>query len=145
MAVNYAKRLPQDENNAVMTGVSTPFQALATLHSENAVTSSVTALNANCTVIEVATDNGPAAIRWSNQTNLTATSSVITAAATAAFDNVIPENTVRTFVVPRSSQALPNYSGIQNPSVVGRNTAEGLFSGVAVKSFGISSVMVTQY
>lgn len=136
MAVNYASKLPQDQNNAPMNGVSTPFPAGANTYRDNASTSSVIGLGANTTLIEV-TATGTAAIRWSNQSNLTATSSVITTAGSSAFDNVIPANTTRTFVVPRATQGIS--------SVVGRNAQEGLYSGVATKTFGIASVIVTEY
>lgn len=142
---NYAKKLPSDRTDTPLQEFAVPFPALATLHRENATTSSVTNLNANTTSIEVTAATLGAAIRWVMQSNDTATSSVITAAGTAAFDNFIPAGVTRRFVVPRNSAAIPNYSGIQNPSVVGLNTSEGLYNGVATKSVGVGSVLVTQY
>lgn len=138
MAVNYSSKLPQDRNNAVMTGVSTPFPAIATVVSENATTSSVSTLNTNTTLVEVAAVGTGAGIRWaSNQAT-----SVIVAAGTANFDNFIPAGMVRTFVVPRFAQAT-GASSIGG--IAGLNTSEGLYSGIAYKSAGIGSVLVTQY
>jgi hypothetical protein len=135
----YAKIQAKDRTGETIVGVSVPFPAITTTAVENGATSSVTALNANTTVVEVAAVGAGAAIRWSNQTNLTATSSVFTAAGTAAFDNFIPSGQVRLFVVPRSAQA------IGPSSVVGLNIQEGLYSGVAIKSAGVGSVLLTQY
>lgn len=121
-----------------MTDYPPPFPALATTVIENATVSSVTALNPNTTVIEITARTTDAAIRWSNQTNLAASSSVITTVG-GAFDNYIVAGVTRRFVVPRSAQAIPN------TSVVGLNIQEGLYTGVAIKSTVIGSVLLTQY
>ena len=136
---NYAKLQAKDRGDQPMTDYPPPFPAIQTTVIENATTSSVTALNPNTTVIEVTAVTAPAAIRWSNQSNLSATSSVITTAGTAAFDNFLPVGVTRKFVVPRSAQAQ------QQGSVVGLNVQEGLYSGVAMKSVTIGSVLLTQY
>lgn len=138
---NYARKLPRDRAEQVMTGIAVPFPALVAGNIENAIVSSVTAFNTNTTVIEIAAITAPVAIKWTNSQ----ATSVITATGTSNFDNIIPAGVVRQFVVPRSSQAIPNYSGIQNPSVVGLNTAEGLYSAVAIKGTAIGSVLLTQY
>lgn len=122
-----------------MTNHPPNYVALQSMASENNTVSSVTLLNANCTAIEVLAQGAPAAIRWSNGNNTTASSSVITAAGIAAYDNVIPSGQLVRFVVPRSAQALAP------TSVVGLNIQEQLFSGVATKSMGIGSVLVSQY
>lgn len=137
---NYARKLAKDRTDAPMQEYALPFPALATTNRENAAASSVTSLNANCTAVEVAAVGGNAAIRWSMAT---ATTSVITIAGTANFDNYIPSGTLRRFVVPRQAQAIPNYSGINSPSVVGLNLQEGLYTGIA--TIGAASVLVTQY
>lgn len=142
---NYAKRVAITENGVALLDLPPNYQALATTARDNATVSSVTVLNSNTTTVEVAATTAPAAIRWSMATNTAASSSVITAAGTAAFDHYIPAGTVRRFVVPRNSQALPNYNANGSPSVVGRNTAEGLFSGIATKSAGVGSVLVTEF
>lgn len=135
---NYTKILARDRVDGMMVNQPPPFVALSATTIENNTVSSVTLLNANCTAIEVTAIGVGAAIKWSNATNTTATSSVITAAGTANFDNVIPSGTVLRFVVPRSTAALAP------TSVVGLNIQEGLFSGVATKSMGVGSVLLTQ-
>lgn len=130
--------MPKDRTDSAMTDYPPPFPALATTVRENASASSVIGLNPNTTLIEVTAVTTAAAIRWSNQSNLSASSSVITAVG-GAFDNFIPSGQTRRFVVPRSSQAIPN------TSVVGLNIQEGLYTGVATKSTVIGSVMVTEY
>lgn len=139
MAVNYSKPLPQDRNNAVMTNSPPQHVALAATTRESAATSSVTSLNANTTLVEVTAVGGAAVIKWGNNQ----ATSVISAASGANYDNSIGANQTRLFVVPRFSQAIANDSGIQNPSVVGLNTQEGLYSAVA--TIGIGSVLLTQF
>lgn len=142
MSVNYSSKLPQDRNNAVMTGLSTPFPAIATTADDNVAVSSIINLNANTTLVEIAAIGGGAGIRWVMNTNTTATSSVITAQGTANFDNYIPAGVVRQFVVPRNSQATGSSS---IGGITGLNTSEGLFNSVAIKGSGVSSVLVTEY
>lgn len=138
---NYGKIQARDRGEEVYVGIALPFPALASLSVENNVTSSVTALNPNTTVLEVAATGAAAAIRWTTQANLAASSSVITAAGTNGFDLMIPAGTVRQIVVPRNTQALSSgYS-----SVVGLNVLEGLYNAVAIKSTQIGSVLLTQY
>lgn len=136
MAVNYASRLPQDENNAVMTHSSTPFPALQTDARDNATVSSVTAFNVGTTTIEVTAVGGTGFIKWAP----TQATSVVSAAGTANFDNAIPANATRIFVVPRNTEALGRASV---GSYTGTNVDEGLYPAVATK--GIASVLVTQY
>lgn len=136
---NYAKMLPKDRSDATMTDYPPAFPALATNVIENHTVSSVTALNPNTTIIEITAITTAAAIKWSNQSNLAASSSVFTAVGVANFDAFIPSGQTRRFVVPRSSQA-------QAPgSVVGLNVQEGLYTGIAMKSTVVGSVLLTQY
>jgi hypothetical protein len=139
MAVNYSKPLPQDRNNAVMTNSPPQHVALQATARETAAVSSVTALNANCTLVEVTAVGGAAVIKWVNSQ----ATSVISAASGANFDNSIGQGRTRLFVVPRFQQARPNDSGIQNPSVVGLNTQEGLYSAIA--TIGVGSVLLAQF
>jgi hypothetical protein len=136
---NYARKLPKDKTDNVMQEFAVPFPAVRTTARDNATTSSVTAVSSITTVIEVAAIAASAAIKWVTQANLTATSSVITAAGTADFDNIIPAGTVRRFVVPRASASL------SMGSVSGINVQEGLYNAVASKSTGIGSVLLTEY
>lgn len=135
MSINYSKKIAHDVNNEPQHGLAVPFVALAVNNSENNVASSVITLNSNCTTIEVGAAGLGAAIKWIPVA--AAQTSVITAAATANFDNFIPANQVRRFVVPVESQGVS--------SVVGANAQAGLYQRVAVISVGAASVLTTQY
>lgn len=141
MSTQYAKPIPFDRNGIPLVDYPPAASAIGTTVRENASASSVTSLTANTTAIEVGAIGTGAAIRWAvNQAT-----SVITAAGTANFDNFVPVNTVRKFVVPRRVQAIPNYQNAGAPSIVGLNTAEGLFANIATISAGIGSVLLTEY
>lgn len=139
MAKDYSQRIPSDRDGKTMTGLPVPFPAIATTVREASATSSVTSLNANTTMLEVAAVGGTAYLRWAGNQAV----SVIAAAGTANFDNAIPANTVRQFVIPRSVMAIPNYNANGSPSIVGMGQSEGLFRNVAI--MGIASVLVTEY
>jgi len=140
MAKDYSQRIPSDRDGTPMTGLPVPFPAIVTTAREAAATSSVTALNANTTLLEVAAIGGTGYIRWAGNQ---AASVVAGPTTTANFDNVIPAGTVRQFVIPRSVMAIPNYNANGSPSIVGMGQAEGLFRNVA--TMGVASVLVTEY
>ncbi len=138
---NYAKNHPIDRGQIPLQHYPAACSTLGTIYRDNASASSVTALTANTTVLEIAAAGVPVGIRWAiNQ----ATSIIATAGATANFDNIVAPGEVRRFVVPRRTIGIPNYTNDGAPSVVGLNTAEGLFSNVATISLGVGSVMLMQ-
>jgi len=130
------KQLPRDGSSESMQEFAAPFKALANLTSDNSTNSSVITLNDNCSTIEVYAGAAPAAIKWIATTDTGA--SVLTAPATANFDNIVPLNYYRRF-------AIPIEAFVAQTSVVGLNKQYGLFNRIAVKSFGVGSVMLTQY
>lgn len=133
---NYATALPQDRENMPMQDtMAAPVKALQTIVSENATVSSVISFNENTTTIEVAAIGTGAAIRWVATTDTQA--SIITAAGTSNYDNIVPVNTVRKFVVPRENQGVA--------SIVGLNVREGLYRRVAMRSLGVGSILSSQY
>ena len=140
MATNYAKPLPFDKKTVPLQNYPAATSTLGSIYRDNASASSVTSLHENTTVIEVTAEGGAAGIRWA----INQATSILTDAGVSDFDNVIADGETRRFVVPRNTQAIPNYSGIDNPSVVGLNVAEGLFSNVATVSFGAGSVLLSQ-
>lgn len=133
MAVNYARPMAQDSNNIPFYPTHIPTSTLGSVNRENAAASSVTTLTDNTSIIEVTAVTTAAAIRWA----INQATSVVTAATGANFDNIIPVNTTRTFVVPRRAAAIP--------SIVGVNIKEGLFNNVATISTGTGSVLIAQY
>lgn len=134
MSTAYSKELPVDRSGNTMLNSPPPYLALATLHRDNASTSSVTSFNGNTTVVEVSAVTTGAGIRWAtNQAT-----SVITAAGTANFDNFVIAGSTRLLVIPRRVQG-------DSSSVVGLNTQEGLYANIATISVGIGSVLLTQY
>ena len=141
---NYAKGKPVGNNQVPFFDAPAPITALATAVRDNAVASSILTLTDDTTLIEVAATNGPAYVKWLTQAvvdSSVAGTSVISAAGTANFDNVVPKDTVRTFIVPIAFSASAEAQG----SVVGVNVANGLYKNVAIKSGPIASVATTQY
>jgi hypothetical protein len=137
MSKNYAVALPHDQSGEVNQNSPAPYLAKDEWHSENASASSVISLTHDTTVVEVGANNGPAAIKWIATTDTTA--SVVTAAATADFDHVIPTGTVRRFVIPIET-------AVTNPqSIQGINRLNGLYQRIAYKSFGIASITMTEH
>lgn len=130
---NYAKPLPVDRQGGHMTAFPPATSTLGSVHRENASASSVTSLSDMTTVVEVTAVGTAAGIRWAvNQAT-----SVVTAAGTANFDNIIAADNTRLFVVPRRIQATTSVAGI--------NVQEGLFGGIATKSTGVGSVLLAEY
>lgn len=138
---NYAKIQAKDQTDAKFSGIAVPFVALAATSVENGSASSVTSLNPNTTVVEIAAITSPVGIKWTTSQ----ATSVVTAVAGANFDNIVPTGTVRQFVVPRNTQAGLYYNANQSPSIVGLNVREGLYSAIAMKGVSVGSVLLTQY
>lgn len=133
MSVNYAKLVGRDRGGEPFVPTHIPASTLGSVTRENASASSVTTLTDLTSVVEVTAIATAAGIIWAtNQAT-----SVITAQGTANFDNIVPPNTTRLFVVPRRVQAVPSISGV--------NTQEGLFALIATKSTGVGSVLLAQY
>lgn len=135
MSLPYSKPVASDRNTTPLATLPVPYVAIKTDNSENNAVSSLISLDSNCTTIEVGAAGSGAVIKWIATTNTNP--SVISAAATANFDNFIPANQVRRFVVPVEAQGVS--------SVVGLQAQAGLYARVAVKSVGAASVLTTQY
>lgn len=135
MAVNYSKRAAADSNGAPLFEAPLPLKAIVTTASDNAVASSVITLNDNTTNLEISAVGSPAFVRWVARTDTAG--SVISAAGTANFDNVVPAGTVRKFLVPIET--------IGTSSIVGANIANGLYNRVAYKTAAAGSILTTQY
>ena len=141
MAVNYSKKLPQDENNVPMTESLPPVIANQSTIRESGALSSVTALSTSTTAVLVTALGGGAAIRWAaNQAT-----SVFASVGGMSYDATLAPNESRLFVVPRSVAAIANWSAIQSPSIVGVNPEEGLYPAIATRSLGVGSVLLTEY
>lgn len=136
MSLQYAPRLPIDAGGNSMQELPAPIKAKAVYASENSSTSSVISVTHNTTGVEVAAVGGAAVLRWIATSDTQA--SVISAAGSANFDHVIPTGTYRRFVLPIESQGNPT-------SVQGINRANGLYQRIAIKSVGVSSVLLTEY
>lgn len=119
-----------------MTGSHPPFTALAITASENRATSSAIGLNVGTTVVEVTTVGAPVAVKWG-----ASVIGVAIAAGSANFDTVVPANTSRLLVVPRSTAGL----GYSSVSSGGMRTNEGLFSHMALISGIAASVYTAEY
>ena len=136
---NYAKGKPVGNNQVPFFDAPAPITALATAVRDNAVASSILTLTDDTTLIEVAATNGPAYVKWLTQAvvdSSVAGTSVISAAGTANFDNMIAPNTVRRFAVP-----IERF--VAQASIVGLNKQYGLYQRVAL--IGVASVATTEY
>lgn len=143
MATNPYPILPRDKGLEAMQDYATHASVKAIYASENGAVSSVITLTPDTTVLEIVSiGSAPAggAMRWVKTGDAsTAATSVITAAGTANFNHVIPGNVVMKFAVPIETM-------YQAPSsMVGANIQNGLYRRVAIKSFGVSSVLLTEY
>src|ERR1035437_4351699 len=127
-----------DKGGDVIANVPPPALARNTYTSENNTVSSVMSFSHDTTAIEIAAIGGSASMMWVTQGDTTA--SIITiAGATSNFDHVIPSGTVRRFIIPQET------AGLGSSSIVGINRQAGLYQRVAIKSFGIGSVMTSEY
>lgn len=137
--MNYAKSLPRGKDGTEFQNSPPPFTAIVRSSSENATVSSVITVSSVTTALEIAAIGGSAVIKWIATTDTTA--SVISAAATANFDHVIPSGTVRRFVIPQERTPSQDPVG----SVQGLNLQLGLYQRYAIKTIGIASVLTTEY
>lgn len=141
MAVNTSKQLPQDRNNVPMVESLPAFPALQATVRETGAASSVTSLNTGTSAVLVTALGGGAAIKWAGNQN----TSVFASVGGMAWDATLGANESRLFAVPRSVQGTANWSAIQSPSIVGYNVQEGLYPGIATRSLGVGSVLLTEY
>ena len=140
MATNPYPQLPTDRQGVPMQEWATHASVKATYAAENAAVSSVITLTPDTTSLEITTVGAlPTAgvMRWVRVADSQA--SIISAAGTANFAHVIPNNTVRRFAVPIEVM-------YQAPSsMVGANIINGLYRRVAIKSIGVASVIINEY
>ncbi len=86
---------PRDANREVLTSLTPAVAALAVTYDATISASTEVTLNTATTLIEVAAIDKAILMRWGTGD-----------ASTSAFDEVIPANTVRQFVVPPSTTAV---------------------------------------
>lgn len=138
MGINYAKQLPMDRSGNVQQGLPPAASAIGTTSREaGATASSVTGLTVNTTAIEVAAIGSTGFIKWTTQA---LTASVVSGVGGANYDNVIPKDTYRRFVVPRLVRAQDDASS----TIAGLNTGEGLFNAVATMTAGVGSILLIE-
>ena len=119
---DYASPQPKDRfEQQVITEQAGAVPAIQT-NVSGALLSSIIALDGRATVVEVTTGNGPAGIKWWGSVIGVNPNPSMTA---ANFDNAIPANTIRRFVIPQS--------------VIGTST-----SGSIVGGFGAQNGLYTQ-
>ena len=106
-----------------------------------ALLSSIIALDGRATVLEVTTGNGPAGIKWWGSVIGVNPNPSMTA---ANFDNAIPANSVRRFVIPQSVIGIASSGSI----VGGYGAQNGLYTQVTViplQALPATSVFVSQF
>lgn len=136
MALNYQKPLPKDSgSNEALQAYPAPFLAIQSRTSENAIVSSVVTMTDRTTALEVTAVGGTAALKWIATTNTNP--SVLSGAANANYDHIIPAGTMRRFVVPQERQGTP--------SIAGANIMNGLYQRVAYITNGAASVLTSEF
>lgn len=111
--------------NKVQTEQSTANPAITT-NVSGALLSSMIALDGRATVLEVTTGNGPAGIKWWG--SVIGSANIHPSMTTANFDNAIPANAIRRFVIPQSVLGRANVGSI----IGGFGTQNGLYPQVTV-------------
>lgn len=138
---NYATNIPRDKDGAELHHSPPANTALVSTNKENASASSILLLGHDTTMLEVAAVNQHVAMKWLTQATVdssVAGTSVITAAGSSNWDNIIQTNTVRRFVVPVATNP-------ETGSVQGINRELGLYPAVAFKTTaGNGSVLTAQ-
>ena len=142
---NYLPVLPRDKGDYPMQNYATHTSVKARYASENASASSVITLTEDTTALEIAVIAGTSSLisggvmRWvTSVAGSNASTSVISAAATANFDHVITNNQVLKVAVPIETNP-------QTGSVQGINRELGLYRRVAIKSIGIASILLVEF
>lgn len=139
--LNYASPQPIDRyGNQVQPEQSSAAPAVAT-NISGAIVSSMVALDGRATVIEVMSGNGPVAIKWFGSVIGNNPSPSITA---ANYDNSLPANWVRRFVIPQSVIGVASSGSV----VGGYGSANGLYTQLAViplQASAPSSIFVSQF
>lgn len=131
MSQNYSPALAHDKNNEPLWDYPSPLPAKQVTVAVPPVASSVITFGANTTKIEITSFAGPVAIKWGP-------GSVIALAGTANFDHIVPQNSVRKFVIPQSVQGVTG-------SIVGANVLNGLYNSMAVIGMSSTLTAVTEY
>ena len=141
---NYAMGKPVGDNQVPFFDSPPPIKAIATIaKSTTATVSSILILTQNTTAVEVGVVGGPVYIRWMNQAlvDSSVAGTSVLANGSANFDHVVPNNTVRRFVVPIFGNYSEGYG-----SLVGANVANALYTHLGMLGgTGASVIAITQY
>lgn len=129
MAKDYSQQIPIDKNGTGMVESHPPFVALASYGSDNRATSSAVGLSPGTSVVEITAGGADVVVKWGN--------SVIGVTPTGGFDTAVAAGTSRLLVVPRFRAA--------SASIQSYNPMEGLYSHMAIASFGPGSVLTAEY
>lgn len=143
MSVNPYPTPPMSRGQVPIWDAATHASVKAIYASENASASSVINLTPDTTFVEITAIGAlptAGAMRWvTSVAGFDASTSVITAAGSANFDHVIPNNTTVKIAVPIEKM-------YQAPSsMVGANIQNGLYRRIAIKSIGVASVLMNEY
>lgn len=137
----YASPQPVDRfGNQVVSEQAGSTPAL-TVNVSGAIVSSIIALDGRATVLEVVTGNGAVAIKWFGSVIGANPNPSITA---TNYDNALPANWVRRFVIPQSVAGVAHIGSI----VGGYGSQNSLYTQVAViplQATAPTSVFTAQY
>lgn len=139
---NYATPQPIDRYSNLVGSEQASATPALQVNVSGALVSSIIALDGRATVVEIVTANaGSALIKWFGSViGANPTPSV----TTAAFDNAVPPNWIRRFVIPQSVAGVTSSGSI----VGGFGSQNGLYTQLAVMNLQAgtpTSIVVSQY
>lgn len=138
----YADPQPIDRfGNEVQPEQASNKVALVT-NVSGAIVSSMIGLNDNATVLEVSTGNGPVALKWFG--SVMGSDNIHPSVTTSNFDNAIPANWTRRFVIPQSVIGTATIGSV----IGGYRRMNGLYHQVAViplQASAPTSVFTSQF
>lgn len=122
----YADPQPVDRFGNIVRTEQSSSDVAYTTNTSGALLSSIIALDGRATVLEVVTGNGPAGIKWFG--SVIGSNNINPSILTTNYDNAIPANTIRRFVIPQSVIGIANIGSV----IGGFGTQNGLYTQVAV-------------
>jgi len=124
---NYARPQPQDRfGNQIGTEQASSAAPAYATNVSGALLSSIIALDNRATVLEVVTGNGPAGLKWFG--SVIGSANIHPSITTTTYDNAIPPNSIRRFVIPQSVIGRAHIGSL----VGGVGAQNGLYPQVAV-------------
>lgn len=122
----YADPQPTDRFGNIVRTEQSSSDIAYTQAVSGALLSSIVALDGRSTVLEVTTGNGPAGIKWWG--SVIGSDNIHPSMTATNFDNAIPANSIRRFVIPQSVIGIAHIGSV----IGGFGKQNGLYHQVTV-------------